>query len=187
MSPAKPTRRAKPRPTRTPSKAKTSKVKPKTPSRSKLRAATLAQYLDSLPPARRAAVSAARAFIQQHLPAGYEEMMSAGMIVWAVPLSRLPKTYNGHPLWYIAVGAQKHYNAMYLMCAYGSPKLTDLLKTSFKQAGKKLDMGKSCLRFQTLDDLELGSVGQVIASTPMEKYVETYENRSKYKSINRSI
>ena len=101
--------------------------------------------------------------------------MSAGMIAWAVPLSRLPKIYNGQPLWYIAVGAQKHYNAMYLMCAYGSQKLTDLLKASFKQAGKKLDMGKSCLRFQTLDDLELDSVGQVIASTPMEKYVEMYQ------------
>jgi hypothetical protein len=180
MSPAKRTRRAKPASTRKTSKAKTSraitsKAKTKTHSRAKPRATTLAQYLDGLPPARRAAVSAARAFIQQHLPPGYEEMMSAGMIAWAVPLSRLPKTYNGQPLWYIAVGAQKHYNAMYLMCAYGSQKLTDLLKASFKQAGKKLDMGKSCLRFQTLDDLELDSVGQVIASTPMEKYVEMYQ------------
>jgi len=177
MSPVKRSakRRAKPGSTRKTSKPKTSKAKTKTPSRAKPRATTLAQYLDSLPPARRAAISSARSLIQEHLPPGYEEMMSAGMIVWAVPLSRLPKTYNGQPLWYVALGAQKNYNAMYLMCAYGKQKLTDLLKTSFKQAGKKLDMGKSCLRFQTLDDLELDSVGQVIASTPMEKYVEVYQ------------
>lgn len=171
MSPAKRRSTSKSSGTRKPTPKSRSK-----PAAKPARAGTPEQYLASLPDAKRQAIAGARAFIQLNLPPGYEEMMSAGMLAWAVPLSRLPKTYNGHPLCYVALGAQKNYNAMYLMCAYASPKLTALLKTSFKKAGKKLDMGKSCLRFKTLDDLELDSLGQVIASTPMEKYAAMYEN-----------
>jgi hypothetical protein len=160
---------------RRPVRKASAKTRRRTSSPKPARATTLTAYLAGLPADRREIIAAAREFIQRHLPLGYEEMMSAGMVAWAVPLARLPKTYNGQPLWYIALGAQKNYNAMYLMCAYGSPKLTELLKTSFKQAGKKLDMGKSCLRFKTLDDLELDAVGQVIASTPMEEYARMYE------------
>ena len=135
---------------------------------------TVSAYLASLAPDRRAPIEQTVKFVRQHLPAGYEEMLSGKTIAWVVPFSRLAKTYNGHPLWYVALAAQKNYNALYLMNAYGIPKLQRLLETGFKKAGKKLDMGKSCLLFKTLDDLDLDSVGQVVASTPIEKYIEVY-------------
>src|SRR5262245_1727878 len=140
----------------------------------------VAEYIAGLPPDRRKPIEQTVKFVRQHLPAGYEEMMSGKTIAWVVPFSRLAKTYNGHPLWYVGLAAQKNYNSLYLMSAYGTPKLQKLLETGFKKAGKKLDMGKSCLLFKTVDDLDLDSVGQVVASTPIEKYIEVYQaSRSK--------
>ena len=134
----------------------------------------VADYLATLAPDRRAQIDPVVKFVRKHVPKGYEEAVSRKTIVWAVPFTLLPKTYNGQPLWYLALAAQKNYNALYLMNAYGIPRLRKLLETGFKKAGKKLDMGKSCLLFKTMDDLDLDSVGQVIADTPVDKYIEAY-------------
>ena len=109
--------------------------------------------------------------VRRHLPAGYEEAMSRGIVVWQVPLKAYPDTYNGHPLWYAALAAQKNYLSLYLMNAYGSPALARRLREGFKAAGKRLDMGKSCIRFTAADDLALEVIGEVVASTPMARYI----------------
>ena len=139
------------------------------------RAATVEEYLEELPADRRTVVAAVRDVVVRNLPAGYREGMNWGMIAYEVPLERYPNTYNGQPLLYAALAAQKNYFALHLMAAYENTKQGIRLREEFKKAGKKLDMGKSCVRFRKLDDLPLDVIGQVIARTPPEKYIAYYE------------
>src|SRR5262245_58618690 len=97
------------------------------------------------------------------------------MIGYYVPLSRFPDTYNGQPLALAGLAAQKQYFSLYLMRVYGDPKMRDWFESEYAKAGKKLDMGKSCVRFQSADDLPLDIIGKVIASTSVDEYVEVYE------------
>ncbi len=124
-----------------------------------------------VPAARRRELDAVREVIRRHAPAGYEEAASGKFLVWQVPLRAYPDTYNGHPLWYVALTAQKNYLSLYLMCAYGEPALASRLREGFAAAGKKLDMGKSCIRFRAADDLALDVVGDVVSRVPMDRYI----------------
>ncbi len=116
-----------------------------------------------------------RKLIRKNIPRGYDEAVGSGMLCYQIPLKRYPDTYNGQPLAYVALASQKNYFALYLMGAYGDPVQAKALKDAFARAGKKLDMGKSCLRFRKLDDLELDAVAKVIASTPPDAYIAMYE------------
>jgi len=138
-------------------------------------ATTVAGYLTELPKEKREVLAAVRKVIQKHLPRGYREAMAWGMIAYAIPLERYPATYNGQPLCYAALAAQKNYFALYLTCAYGDPGEAQKLRDGFRKAGKKLDMGKSCVRFRRLEDLPLDVIGDVIASTSPEAYITRYE------------
>lgn len=138
-------------------------------------AATVAAYLDELPPERRAVVKAVLDVMRQHMPEGYRESMSYGMINYDIPLERFPDTYNKHPLVYAALAAQKNYYSVYLMCAYSDSAKGRALKDAFAEAGKKLDMGKSCVRFKTLDDLPLDAIGAFVASTPVDEFIAMYK------------
>ena len=138
-------------------------------------ATTVQQYLDDLPADRRAVVATVRDMILRHLPAGYQETMRFGMVSYEIPLERYSTTYNGQPLGYLALAAQKHYYALYLMGAYADADQEARLKEAFTRAGKKFDMGKSCLRFRTLDDVLWQAICQVVASTPPEDYIAHYE------------
>ena len=136
-----------------------------------IQAKSVASYLAQLSPDRRSMLGKLRTLIKKHLPKGYKESFNWGAIVYEVPLSVYPTTYNGQPLTYAALTATKTGGTVHLMAAYGSPKQTKTLELGFKKAGKKLDMGKACIRFKTIDDLDLDSIAAVVASTPMEKYV----------------
>jgi len=136
------------------------------------KAKTVAEYIASLPEDRRGAIKAVRDVVKKHLPAGYQEGMDYGYIGWSVPLSVYPDTYNGQPLCYAALASQKNHMALYLMCAYAEGPIKQRLVKGFKEAGKKLDMGKSCIRFKQLEDLPLDVVAEVTAAVPMKKYVE---------------
>lgn len=135
---------------------------------------TVAQFLDALPAGRRDVATQVLALVRKNMPKGYEEAMSLGMVTWSVPLSVLPDTYNGQPLWYVAFAATKAHLSLYLMSVYGNKERKAAFKAAYKQAGKKLDMGKACLRFKTMDDLVLPAVKGEIKSLPMKKYVERY-------------
>ena len=132
---------------------------------------SVAAYLGRLPIARRRELERVRSVVRKHLPAGYEETLTRGMIVYEVPLRRYPDTYNGHPLCYAALASQKSYLTLHLMPVYGSATLAQKLRDGFKAVGKKLDMGKACIRFRTADDLALDAVAEVVASTPLERFV----------------
>jgi hypothetical protein len=143
------------------------------------KAATVSEYLSGLPEERRAVVATLRSFVKKHLPDGYKEQIDFGAITYAVPLTILPDTYNGKPLCYAAIAAQKNYYSLYLMSAYGDAKQAKWMAGEFKKRGKKLDMGKACLRFKSLDDLPLDVIGQVVASTPMDAYIARYRDARK--------
>jgi hypothetical protein len=138
-------------------------------------ALTVNDYLAELPEDRRAVIDAVRAVVLKNLPKGYRESMNCGMISYEVPLERFPTTYNGQPLMYAALAAQKSFFALYLMCVYGDADRARWLAGEFKKAGKKLDMGKSCLRFKKLEDLPLPAIGKLVASVPVAKFIAAYE------------
>ncbi len=138
-------------------------------------AQTVEEYLAELPTDRREAINAVRKVILDNLPTGYEEMMQFGMISYVIPLERYPVTYNKQPLQYAALASQKHYMSVYLMNVYGDPDSEQWFVEQYRASGKKLDMGKSCVRFKKLDDLPLDLIGRAIARTPVEAYIEVYE------------
>jgi hypothetical protein len=136
------------------------------------KAKTVSQYLESLPKEKRDAIETVRGLILKHLPEGIVETMDWGMICYVVPLEIEPDTYNGRPLVYAALASQKHYNAVYLSCVYCDPKRLERFRSAFQKAGKKLDMGKSCVRFKKADDLCLPAIADVIAGTSMKSFVK---------------
>jgi hypothetical protein len=135
-------------------------------------ASTVEEYLESLPTDRRNILSIVRQEILKHLPKGYEEVMNWGMITYQVPLTTYPDTYNGQPLMFAALASQKNYMALYLMSAYVVPDNETKLVAAYTKAGKRLDMGKSCIRFKKLDDLELDAIVDIIADTSVKDFVE---------------
>ena len=135
-------------------------------------ATTVEEYLAELPEDRREAISTVRDLVNEHLPEGYQESISFGMITWSVPLERLPDTYNGHPLGYIALANQKNYMTLYLMSAYGGEETW--FREEYAKSGKKLDMGKSCVRFKTLDHLALEPIAKAVERVPVDAYIARY-------------
>ena len=133
---------------------------------------TVEQYLDSLPDDRRAELERVRGVVRKNLPAGFVEATGFGMICYTVPLSVHPDTYNKQPLMYAALASQKNYLSLYLMRVYGDRKQEQQLRDAFAAKGKKLDMGKSCIRFRRAADLDLDVIGEIVASTPMERWIE---------------
>ena len=126
-------------------------------------ASTVAQYLAALPADRRAALSAVRKVINDNLPDGYEEGMQFGMIGWYVPLSMYPAGYGENPkvpLPLVALASQKSGMVLHFLCFYGHPTLSTWFTSEYEKSGKKLDMGKGCVRFKKLEDLALDVVGR---------------------------
>jgi hypothetical protein len=138
-------------------------------------AKTVDAYLAELTPERRAVVSAVRRMVNAHMPPGYEEAMHWGMISWQIPLARYPVTYNKQPLSYVALAAQKNNYALYLVGVYAEGEQERKLRAAAAAQGKQLDMGKSCLRFKKIEELPLETIGELIASMPVEAYLANYE------------
>ena len=140
---------------------------------------TVDEYLSELPEDRRQVISTVREAILRHLPAGYEETMNWGMISYEIPLARYADTHNRRPLSYVALAAQKHYYSLYLMGVYQDSEQERSLQEGFQAAGKRLDMGKSCVRFRKLEDLPLDVIGDVIAAVSPEAFIARYKQAHK--------
>ena len=136
---------------------------------------TVQKYLDNLEPDRREVVSAVREVVNAAMPDGYEEGIAYGMIGWSVPLERYPDTYNGQPLGYVALAAQKRYYSLYLNALSAGSVVETEFRRRWEDSGRKLDMGKSCLRFRKLDDLNLDLIAETVAGTPVDAYIARYE------------
>jgi hypothetical protein len=141
-------------------------------------AKTVKEYLASLAEDRRAAIAAVREVILKNLPKGYEEGMQYGMIGYCVPHRIFPAGYHCNPkqpLPFAALGSQKNHMALHLMCVYGDAATRDWFEKAYRASGKKLHMGKACVRFKKLEDLPLEVIGKAIARVPVDKYVARYE------------
>lgn len=138
-------------------------------------AKTVEEYLRLLPPEREKALRAVRMVILANLPMGYKEIMQYGMIGYAIPLDRYATTYNGQPLTIAALSSQKNYMVVYLMNVYGDKEMEAWFQNRYRASGKKLDMGKSCVRFKRLEDLPVDLIGEAIGRTSVEEFIEKYE------------
>ncbi len=134
---------------------------------------TVAEYLASLPDDRRREIERVRDVIRANLPKGYVEVIASAMIAYTVPLSVYPDTYNKQALWYVGLASKKSYMSLHLVPVYGSKPLEKKLREGFAAAGKKLDMGKACVNFRSADALALDTIGEIVASVPMARWVET--------------
>ncbi len=138
-------------------------------------ASTVAEYVASLPDDRRKQILQVRDVILKNLPEGYEECFAYGMIGYVVPLKRYAETHNGQPLMLASLASQKSHMAIHLMSVYGHRETREWFVKRYKGSGKKLDMGKSCVRFRSVDDLPLDLIGETIARVPVEKYIAHYK------------
>src|SRR6478609_2724536 len=135
---------------------------------------TVDQYLAALPDDQRATADAIRALILEHLPEGYVEELLWGMPNYVIPMERSGMTYNGQPLAYVAFAARKHGWSLYLMGLYSDSDEDRSFRERWAGA-KALDLGKSCLRFRRLDDIDVPLVADTIAGTSVDRFLETYE------------
>lgn len=133
------------------------------------------QYLAELPDDRRDAIETVRDVIVENLPEGYTEEMNFGMITYSVPLATYPDTYNGQPLMYAALASQKNHMAVYLSGVYADEAHRDAFLDKYRETGKRLDMGKSCVRFRRIDDLPVELIGETISGIDVDTFIEVYE------------
>lgn len=143
-----------------------------------IKAKTVREYLEKLPAERRAAIEAVRKVILKNLPKGYEETTQHGMITYHVPLKLYPAGYLNKkdvPLPYAGLASQKNHMAVYLINIYTDQDSKEWFHNAYKASGKRMDVGKSCIRFRKLDDLPLDVIGKAIARTPVKKFIEIYE------------
>jgi len=142
------------------------------------KATTVAQYLAELPADCRAAIEAVRQVILQNLDTDYEEGMQYGMIGYYVPHWMFPagcRCDPKQPVSFANLASQKNYMSLYMMACYGCECDEDWFRKAWAKTGKKLDMGKSCLRFKKLDDLALDLIGEAIRRMLAKKYIAIYQ------------
>lgn len=138
-------------------------------------AATVEDYLATLPDDRREALSAIRDTVNANLDDGFAEGMEYGMVTWGIPLERYPKTYNGKPLGVVSLASQKNHLALYLMCLYADGELEEWFRQQYVDRGMRLDMGKSCVRFKSLDEVPLDVLAELLRKVTPEQHIARYE------------
>lgn len=142
------------------------------------KAATVAEYLASLPADRREAIEAVRRVILKNLDPGYIECMSYGAIGYAVPHSIYPAGYHCDPklpLPFAGLGWQKNHMSLGLMCTYWDASHNAWFRSAWLKTGKKLDMGKCCIRFRRVEDVPLEVIGEAVRRVPAKDFIAYYE------------
>ena len=138
------------------------------------------EYMDSLPDDRKHAMNQLRETIVKNLPKGFTETMSYGMLCYCVPHSKYPAGYHCNPtqpLPFVSVASQKNFIALYHMGVYSMPELLKWFTDEFpKHSKKKLDMGKSCIRFKKPDEIPYELIGQLMKKITPDKWIEVYES-----------
>lgn len=151
-------------------------------ARMQSKAATVEQYLAEMPPERRAAIQAVREVMLRNLGEGYEEGMGYGMMGYYVPHSIYPAGYHCNPklpLPFAGLANQKQHMSVYLMSLYGPDSDEAWFRDAWAATGKKLDMGKSCIRFKRVEDLALEVIGEAMRRMPVARWIEYYERAFK--------
>jgi hypothetical protein len=142
------------------------------------RATSVKQYLADLPAERRKTLQAVRAVILDNLDDGFEEGMQYGMIGYFVPHRLYPAGYHcdpKQPLPFAALASQKNYCSLYLMCVYGDAEHRRRFERAWAASGKRLNMGKSCVRFKIIDDLALDAIAAAIREVTAKRFIQHCE------------
>ena len=146
----------------------------------KIEAQSVQEYLENLPEERREPIEKLRKVISENLPNGFEEQLSYGMIGYVVPKSIYPKGYHCTPelpLPFLSIASQKNSINLYHMGIYADEKLLHWFQEEFpKHSKKKLDMGKSCMRFKKPEDIPYELIGELARKMTPQDWIEMYEN-----------
>lgn len=142
---------------------------------------TIKEYIDLLPDDRKKMIKKVRTIIKKNLPTGYKEVMNWGMITYEIPLKIYPDTYNKKPLMYAALANNKNNISVHLCGLYCVPSLKKKFDTEMKKQEKKIDMGKSCLRFKKMEDIPLGVIGEIVSSLSVDDYISVFQKKYKKK------
>jgi uncharacterized protein YdhG (YjbR/CyaY superfamily) len=147
------------------------------------KATTVDQYVDEVPEERKAAIKKLRAVIKKNLPKGFREEMGYGMAGYVVPHSKYPAGYHCNPkdpLPFMGFASQKNFIAVYHMGVYAEPKLLKWFQEAHAKASpKKLDMGKSCIRYKKPDDIPFELIGELAAKVTPDEWIAIYEKKLK--------
>lgn len=145
----------------------------------KIEANTIQEYISQLPEDRKEAIENLRKIISENLPKGFKEEMSYGMIGFVVPKSIYPKGYHCSPelpLPFLNIASQKNSINIYHMGIYADEKLLNWFVSEFpKHSKKKLDMGKSCMRFKKSEDIPYELIGELASKITPEQWIGMYE------------
>ncbi|MFF2050005.1 DUF1801 domain-containing protein [Leifsonia sp. NPDC058194] len=137
--------------------------------------AEVVDYLEALPSKRREVYQPVFDTVAEAMPDGYRLGVQWRMPGWVVPLETFPDTYNGQPLAYVSLGAQKNYTSLYLMALSSDSAEERGFRREWASSGRRLDMGKSCVRFRSLADVDLPLVAKTVAAFPVARFVSIYE------------
>ena len=145
-------------------------------------ATSVAQYLDELEPDRRADVEQLLEVVRRSIQPGYEEAMAWGMICFQVPMSVSGPTYNNQPLANVAIAAQKNHLSIYLLGIYASKEQAQEFESRWVANGKKLNMGKSCVRFKKASDADLETIAWAASLLSPSEFVQMYQSARERKN-----
>jgi len=147
------------------------------------KATTVDAYIAELPEDRKKAMTELRKVINKNLPKGFKEGMGYGMMGWSVPHSLYPPGYHCTPelpLPFMGIASQKNFIAVYHMGVYADPKLLKWFTTAHaKTSPKKLDMGKSCMRYKKPEDIPYKLIGELASKITVDDWIEMYERAVK--------
>jgi hypothetical protein len=151
------------------------------------KATTVEQYLEELPADRQKTMEMLRKVIKKHLPKGFKEGMGYGMIGYVVPHSKYPAGYHcdpKQPLPFLSIASQKNFIAIYHMGVYANPALLKWFTAAHAKASpKKLDMGKSCMRYKKQEDIPFELIGELASKITPDEWIAIYEKNFKKKTV----
>ena len=138
------------------------------------------EYIDQLPEERKAVIEKLRSTINNNIPIGFKEEMSFGMIGWVVPHSLYKPGYHCDPklpLPFLSIASQKNFVALYHMGIYANEDLLNWFINEYpKYSKRKLDMGKSCIRFKKMDEIPYELIGKLTTKMTTENWIQIYES-----------
>ncbi len=146
----------------------------------KIKANNIKEYLQNIPEDRKDVFDKLMKTVRENIPKGFSEELSYGIPAWVVPHSLYPKGYHCSPelpLPFVSIASQKNFIALYHMGIYATPELLDwFMKEYPKHSKRKLNMGKSCVRFKKMDDIPFELVGELMGKMTPKDWIEKYES-----------
>ena len=146
----------------------------------KIKANNILEYKKNVPEDKKDVFDKLMKTVRENIPKGFSEELSYGIPAWVVPHSLYPKGYHCSPelpLPFVSIASKKNFIALYHMGIYATPELFDwFMKEYPKHSKRKLDMGKSCIRFKKMDDIPFELIGDLMKKMNPKEWMEKYES-----------